>query len=288
LAEQFSAPVVVLRKQDRQGKSTALNTGAAAATGDIIIFTDANGSLSPGSLRAITAPFKDARVGVVSGSKLPVGEGAFGGGESSYWRLENVLKEAEGVLGVTAGADGGIYAVRRTSFRPIPTDVYADDYWVPINALSQGFRVQHVSDARAVESMAQSMGEQFERRVRIAAGIWHVSLRHLNLADPRRGWTALAFVSHRVLRTLVVPLTLPLTLAASALTARRSLLARYLFAAQVLCWTGAALGYLTNAAWLMIPFQFAFANVAAVVGGIRQVRKRQGALWRQTRKGAWT
>ncbi len=287
LATAVGPPVRVVRQEVRQGKGAALNRGVAEARGEVVVFTDANGSLVPGSLRAVVAPFADLRVGVVGGTKRPVGSDARGAGESAYWRLENGLRTAESALGAVVGVDGGVYAVRRSAFRPVPAGVYADDYWIPLDALRRGWRVEHTSAACAVESVTTAGRHDFERRTRIAAGIWRESLRSLDLLHPRRGWVAVAFAGHRVLRTGVVPLLLPFLVPAAWTAGRSSRVARGLAVVQTGCWAAAASGALVPARALALPYQFALTNVAALRGGVRQLQRRQTALWDRTERGPW-
>ena len=287
-AAATGAPVRLVQQGVRGGKSSALNRGVAEAGGEVVVFTDANGSLLPGSLHAIVAPFLDPRVAVVSGAKKPVGTGAHGDGESAYWRLESGLKTAESAFGAVVGADGGIFAVRRSTYQPIPPGVYADDYWIPLAALESGHRVAHVSQACAVEAVSLTKKDDFERRARISAGIWQGSVAKVRLADPRRGWVSLAFVSHRCLRTGVVPPLLGVAFWASARAARHNVPMRVLWWAQVLGWSAAGVGAKTNHKLLALPYQFALVNVAALRGGLRQLLGRQSGLWKQTSRGSWS
>ena len=280
--------VRVLTQTPRQGKSSALNRGVQEATSEIVVFTDANGSLDPGSLRAVAAPFSDPRVAVVSGRKRPVGNGAHGDGESFYWRYESELKDAEGVLGSVVGADGGIYAVRKSAYQPIPPHTYADDYWIPIDALSRGYLVRHAMDACATETISQTKRDDFERRKRIAAGIWQVTLSHKDLARPTHRWTAIAFICHRFLRTIVVPSVLPVIFVSSCIAARHgNWLIRVLLAGQIGSWAAAAAGAGSNFRIFAVPYQFAMSNIAAIVGGYRHLSRSQSGLWHRTERGGW-
>ena len=287
LAEAFAPRVRVLRQATRQGKGAALNAGAAAARGEVVVFTDANGRLQPGSLRAVAGPFADSSVGVVGGNKKPRGAGAHGAGESTYWRLEDGLRRAESAFGAVVGVDGGIYAIRRSSVRPIPPDVYADDYWIPLDALVRGLRVAHAPDACAFESVSANKRDDFERRTRIAAGIWRETLRHPGLLRPANGWVAVAFVCHRVLRTLVVPALLPALLPAAVIAGRHSRTARLIAWLQAVSWAAAATGAVTSALPFALPYQFAMSNAAAVRGGVRECQRRQSSLWKRTERGPW-
>jgi cellulose synthase/poly-beta-1,6-N-acetylglucosamine synthase-like glycosyltransferase len=277
----------VLHRPDRAGKSAALDDGVRAARGDVVVFTDANASLRHGTLRAVASEFADPRVAVTTGAKHPVGPGAHGAGESLYWRLEAGVKRAESEFGCVMGADGGVYAVRRSAFRPIPEGVYADDYWLPLDALSRGLAVTQAEGAVAVEAVAGRMVDDFERRTRIAAGIWDVSLAHLGLADPRRGVVAAAFICHRLLRSIATPVLLVLALPAAAVARRRSPVARLLWWAQLAGYAGAAAGATTNRRAFAVPYEFVLVNAAAVRGGVRHLRHRQSARWAATTRGPW-
>lgn len=271
----------------RGGKSAAINRGMQEARGHIVVLTDANGSLDPGSVQAIVRSFDRPEVAVVSGRKLPVGEGAHGAGESLYWRFESALKDAEGIIGRVVGADGGIFAVRREHFRPIPRGVFADDYWIPIDALSRGLLVRQANDAAVYERISTSKRDDFERRQRIAAGIWQVSLGNLGLLHPRHGWTAVAFGGHRVLRSIVVPPLLPVILLSSAQAARHHRLGRWLLVPQLAAYTAATVGAVSNNRGCAAPYQFAMTNAAALGGAYRHVRRRQSGLWKRTERGDW-
>lgn len=277
----------VVSVSPRGGKSAAINRGMQHARGQIVVLTDANGSLAPGSVQAIVRCFDRPEVAVVSGRKLPVGEGAHGAGESLYWRFESALKDAEGAVGRVVGADGGIFAVRREHFRPIPDGVFADDYWIPIDALRRGLLVRQANGAAVYERTCTSKRDDFERRQRIAAGIWQVSLDNLGLLHPRHGWTAVAFGGHRVLRSIVVPPLLPVILVTSAQAARHRRLGRWLLAPQVAAYTAAMVGAVSNNRGCAAPYQFVMTNAAALGGAYRHVRRRQSGLWKRTERGDW-
>jgi cellulose synthase/poly-beta-1,6-N-acetylglucosamine synthase-like glycosyltransferase len=241
-----------------------------------------------GALRALVEPFADASVGVVSGAKVVRGPGARGGGEGLYWRLEAFLKDSESAFGATMGAPGEICGLRRAAFRPIPPQVINDDYHVTCDALVRGWRVRYAEGARAVEAVSAAVGDEFERRTRIAAGTWQTTLMHLRLAHPRRGWTAVAFVSHRVLRSMVVPLLLPPLAVGSAIAARSSRSARVVFIGQAGAYGLAALGALVDQRITAVPYQFALTNIATLRGGARLATRRQQPMWRRVARGEWT
>ncbi|MDP8977771.1 MAG: glycosyltransferase family 2 protein [Actinomycetota bacterium] len=276
----------VLWRPERAGKAAAVNRGAAAARGDILCLTDANCRLAPGSLRALVAPFADPRVAVVSGAKTVQGPGARGTGEGLYWRVEAYLKRCESALGCTMGAPGEICGVRRRTFRPLPVSTVCDDYHMVCDALARGLRVAYAADAVATETVSATVAGEFERRTRIGAGTWQATLAHLRLLDPRGGWTAVAFLSHRVLRSLVVPPLLPALWLSSLRRARHGGLPRLLAALQAGAYAAAGAGALSDARVFAVPFQFALTNIATARGALRYVLGKQPSAWHTVSRAA--
>jgi poly-beta-1,6-N-acetyl-D-glucosamine synthase len=279
--------VRVLWAAERRGKAAAINRGAAVARSELLCLTDANCSLAPGALRALAAEFADPDTAVVGGVKSVVGAGARGRGEGLYWRLESHVKRCEAALGGAMGAPGELCGVRLAAFRPIPAGVINDDYHLTCDALARGLRVGYAPGAVAVEEVSSGVAEELERHSRIAAGTWQTTFQHLRLADPRRGWVAVAFLSHRVLRSIVVPPLLPVVLVASGSLAGRSRAARLLFAAQAGGYGAALVGGLTDQPKAAAPFQFLLTNVATLRGAWRYLARRQPVAWRRVARGAW-
>lgn len=271
-----------------QGKAAAVNRGVAASTADVVVFTDANCALAPGALRALVAPFRDPAVAVVSGAKSVRGSGAHGVGEGLYWKLESVSKQGESVFGAVMGAVGELCAVRRSAFAPLPPGVINDDYHLALHALANGRLVRYAPEARTLEVVSSSPGEEFERRTRIAVGTWQESLRYRSLLDPRRGFPAVAFASHRVLRNLLVPLLLPVAALAVIPAARYDRLARAALAIGVVGLAAAGAGLGTDARWASVPHQFVVMNAAQVRGLWRFARRRQPLVWQRAERQDWS
>lgn len=200
----------------RVGKAAALNAAIAVATGDIVVFSDANSLFEPGTLRALVRPFADPAVGGVAGDQRyhPGGEaGAMAGGERDYWDLDRQLKVAESAAGNVVSATGAIYALRR-DLVPLVVEGVTDDFWTSTAVIDAGRRLVFAGDAAAWEPVASSGGVEYGRKVRIMTrGLRGVVARR-SLLDPRRtGFYATQLLWHKVLRRLMV---LPLLVVAVA------------------------------------------------------------------------
>ena len=197
------------------------------------------------------------------------------------------MKQSEATLGSTVGAPGEVCGLRRSTVRPLPSGVLNDDYHLTCDALVRGLRVGYAPGARSVETVSASLSDELERRTRVAAGTWQTTLSHLSLCSPRSGWTAVAFGSHRVLRSLVVPPLLPLLWVGSLVRARRSPSARALLAVQTLGYASAALGMAVDTRILALPLQFVLTNLATLRGARRHLSGSQPLVWQRAHRGGW-
>ena len=272
--------VRVAELSPRQGKASVLARLVPSAQGDIVVLTDANVEFHQGAIRALARRFRDPSVGAVVGRlRLRTLDGA---GEGAYWAYESFLKYLEGKLGCVLGANGGIYAIRRILFPSLPGDTITDDFLVPLRIAVRGWKVPFEPTAVAYEDAPGDPGVEFGRRARIGAGNWQALARLPDLLDPRAGFVAFAFFSHKLLRWLT-PFLLASALAANASLAAspRAWPARLLLLAQLGCYALAAAGESAGAAGRAAR-HFVAMNAALAVGFWRFARGTQRAAWRRT------
>jgi cellulose synthase/poly-beta-1,6-N-acetylglucosamine synthase-like glycosyltransferase len=260
-----------------------------SARGDLVVLTDANVMLDRGAIRAIARGFRDADVGAVVGRLRLVSAGG-GTEEGAYWRYETLLKYYEGRNGCVLGANGGLYAIRRRLFAPLPPDTIVDDFVIPVRVAVRGWKVAYAPEAVATEDAASGSRAEFARRARIGAGDWQALARHPELLDPRRGFLFFSFVSHKLLRW-ATPGLLALALAASAAAsaspgawAMRALLGLQL-AFYGLALAG-GLGRARASRLAATAHHFVAMNAALAVGFWRWVRGSQRAAWDRTARAA--
>jgi biofilm PGA synthesis N-glycosyltransferase PgaC len=214
----------VLEPEERLGKSGAINLGVDQAGTDIVVATDANNVLAPGSLATLVAHLADPTVGAVAGEKVEDDEG-----EAAYWKFESWLKQQESALGTTIGIVGELFAVRRSVWQPIPPDVLNDDLWTALDLAERGYRVVYEPAARAVERSAEG-GHQWERRTRITSAALHVFWLKRHLVAPQHGFLAFQIVGHKLWRSTIGPVANVALVAVSLRHARRNPLARLVLA----------------------------------------------------------
>jgi cellulose synthase/poly-beta-1,6-N-acetylglucosamine synthase-like glycosyltransferase len=269
----------------RRGKPAVLNDVVPKARGEIVLLADARQQFDARALRALAAPFEDARVGAVSG-ELILSDGArrtsVGDGVGVYWRYEKFIRRNESLVDSTVGATGAIYAIRRDLFRPIPEETILDDVLIPLTIARQGYRVLFEPAALAYEPAPADAGEARGRKIRTIAGNFQLFARELWLLSPFRNRLWFQTVSHKGLR-LLSPLLL-----AGAFGANLALLVRPVYrwtlAVQIAFYAAALAGRAIRnrrsvPRLLSVPYVFCLLNWITVVAFLRFVRQRQSVTW---------
>ncbi len=186
----------------RSGQTPTQEALFAAATGDVVVLSDAETRFAPGCLAAIANAFRDPSVGCATGKLvwLDVNGTAASASEGLYWRYELLVRELESRAGWLTAVTGAIVAVRRSSFRPVPARSSMDEL-LPVYVREQGGQVVFVPNAVAVDRPITSVTEQFRTRARISTrgiGGTLAILRHSRIR--RQPGPLLAIVSHKLMR----------------------------------------------------------------------------------------
>lgn len=281
--------VRLIRQEPRAGKSAALNRAVAAASGEVLVFTDANALFAPDALPRLASLFADPRVGLVTGQGLYVADA--GGNDarvvaSAYVRYEELVRRGESALGFLASADGAIYALRTDVWRPLhPAEV--NDLLHPVQAALDGFTCRFEPLAVTVEPPSRDATQEFRRHVRIIAQGIAVTVRALPRLAAAGRWRAVwALLSHRVLRWtgsayLLAALGSSLALAGTGPWYGAALAAQLLFyglaaAGLVAERRGVRLGPLAA------PYYFCVVSAAGIAAVVRYARGGADATWAPT------
>ncbi len=183
------------------GKTKAQNEGVKLATGEIIIFSDANSIYKKSAIQLLVENFSDPSIGCTCGELRYKEKGSQ---EGLYWSYEILIKQLEGRCGRLLGANGSIYAIRKSLYVPLAEDAISD-FLEPILIYAQGKKVLYLPEAIAFEEEPQNT---FQRKRRIILR----SLVSIKYASPylnplRNNNIFFNFVSHKLLRW-IMPLIL--------------------------------------------------------------------------------
>jgi cellulose synthase/poly-beta-1,6-N-acetylglucosamine synthase-like glycosyltransferase len=265
----------------RRGKISVLNDLMERVDADIVVMSDANTMFAPDSVRKLVEPFQDPRVGCVSG-ELSLEQDGGVSGEGLYWKYECWIKRNESRLGFLIGCNGGIFAIRRELYQPLPPSTVVEDFVLTMRILERGCRVRFQPGARATEPACPTARAEMTRKVRIGAGGFQALGLTAPMLHPRHGFCAFAFWGHKVLRWLV-PLFLLAALAAN-LALCGSELYRSLLALQGAGAVLAGLAYharpgLRLPRWTRPISYFYLMNFALFCGFLRFMFRTQRVTW---------
>ena len=292
IVEGYADWGVRLVRLPRRGKIPALNAAVPHATGEILVFSDANSMYHRQALRKLARNFADPEVGGAAGNTaytIPEESESSSRGEDLYWNYDTWLKELESQSGSVVSAHGGMYAIRRELYQPIPDPAVTDDFAISTAVVEQGKRLVFEKEALSYEAAVPEAAREFRRRTRLMTrGMRGLLLRKRLLNPFRYGFYSVVLFSHKVLRRLLPVALLVLFACSAALGASGAL---YLIAAagQAAFYSVAGAGYLLRRTrfgqqkYLYIPFFYCMANVAALVAVAKLIRGERIALWQPQR-----
>jgi cellulose synthase/poly-beta-1,6-N-acetylglucosamine synthase-like glycosyltransferase len=189
----------VVLELPRAGKYRVQDAAVAAASGELLAFSDANSMWERDALRQLAAAFADPEVAYACGQVRFVNE-AGTNQEGLYWRYEMWIRANESRLASITAGNGAIYAVRPEHYLPADT-LLGHDLAFPFNMVKRGRRAVYVPEARATEKMVPTLEGEWARKRRMMSYAWPIVVRG-GLLDPR-GYGPLYAVmigSHRLLR----------------------------------------------------------------------------------------
>ena len=290
--------VKVFFEPERRGKVHAMKRGLQLIDTDIVIFTDANTMLSPESVKEMVRLFENPQIGCVAGEKRissDTRQNAASSGEGAYWLYESWIKRNDAAAGSAIGAAGELFAMRRSLYQPICDNTLLDDFEISLRIALTGYKIGYSPLACAIERPSANIAEEMKRKVRIAAGSFQTMLRLGGLfnifAHPM---LTFQYLSHKVLRWVVVPLTMvliiPLNIYLCAINSLSiSNIYTWTLAAQALFYAASFIGFTLqnkklNASWIYIPYYFFLANKAMWLGFWRFFRNTQSVNWERAKR----
>lgn len=271
---------------DNVGKSAMLSRTVPLLRGEVVVFSDTSSELAPDALKRLTRNFADPAVGCVSGLyRLKGTQDLRSEGEGLYWRYETFIKHQESCLHSILGAHGACYAIRKALFQRLEAGSINDDYLIPMRIVEQGYRAIYEPQAVSWERELVSVEGEFARRRRIAAGNCQQIVALRRLLNPFRGWVALCFFSHKVLRT-AAPVLMVAVLVSSWWVPQP--LGGVMLAGQGLLYASAYAGFVCQrrgrlVRWLSPPLYFCLGNLAMLAGLLKYLFHRDQPVWERAR-----
>lgn len=280
--------VSVMHENRRAGKVGALNRAMKHVETPFTVLCDANAMLSKNAIKSLIQPFANPEIGAVSGEKKvkAIGDNA-ADQEGLYWKYESYLKKMDARLYTLVGTAGELYAIRSRLYEEVAPNVILDDFFISMRICLKGYRVDYRSEAIAAEAPSANVGEEFKRKVRIAAGGVQAVISFPQLLNfLNRPTLAFQYVSHRVLRWTLTPWAMILLFVLNLLFLDRPLYQLFMLG-QSLFYGAALLGYFTQSKPLKgisTAFYFCMMNYAVLKGQFKHFKGGQSAIWERSKR----
>ncbi|MGV3502126.1 MAG: glycosyltransferase [Adhaeribacter sp.] len=189
----------------------AWNAGAAAATGQVLVFTDTRQLLKPDALRALAAGFADPAVGAVTGARAELAAAAAVSPKENrrlklkvlIRRLRYAVKSWESRIHSVTEVNEALFACRREHLQPLPEAFVLPGLAALLQLVNQGFRVVFEPRALIYDTARYPLRREIERYGRLFYGYYqHLFGRESGLRGSGRpiwwqlalhNWLRLAF-----------------------------------------------------------------------------------------------
>ena len=282
--------VFLKRVEGRVGKTATQNEAVKAATGEIIIFSDATTKYSKDAIRKIVRNYADESVGAVSGryeyvnpTGAPVGVGTI-----LFWKYENFIKSMQTRIRTITGCCGCIYSVRKAAYVPLPPDIISD-LVEPLKIIEKGYRIVFEPEAVAYEETTEKPSEEFKMRIRVITRAMRGILYVKSLLNPfKYPFVSFQLISHKVLRWLI-PFFLIGLLGSNYFLIGTHWFYNLVFAGQIVFYSSALIGLLTDrfghkVKLLAIPLYFCVVNYASFLAFFKTLTGYKAVTWETVRK----
>ena len=197
-------------RQKNYGKAAALNHGAASATGEIILFTDADSVFERDTLRAGVAYFVDPEVGAVSGNDTPL---------EPRGPLQKMLvvtshigtgfvRRALSMIGVLPIISGNLGLVRAELLRQVGgfREIWGEDLELTFRLHRHRVRVVYGAATRVLAECPHTLAGLWKQRVRWMRSYIKIALLNRDmLGNPRYGAFG-PFLAFNFFNMVAVPL----------------------------------------------------------------------------------
>lgn len=279
--------IKLFHESERRGKLKAISRVVPFTNGEILVFSDANSFYNREAIRYLVRPLQFEKVGCVAGEKKVVSIDNKIEAEGLYWKYESFLKKLDSEIYSIVGAAGEIFAIRKSLFTDLPENTINEDFVLTMNIAAKGYRVVYEPRAFAIEAPTKSVFEEFKRRIRISTGGLQAISLLKNLFDIKKyKFLSFQFISHRILRWTITPLSFLTILISNILIIKTSEIIYYkiLLSLQLVFYLIAFLGFVlelikVRITFFYLIFSFILMNFASVISLLKYPFKSRSNIW---------
>ncbi|MBI5451152.1 MAG: glycosyltransferase family 2 protein [Gammaproteobacteria bacterium] len=279
--------VQLIRAGVRKGKEYAQSLAIAAASGEILVFSDVATQIPADSIHKIVSRFSDPVVGAVSSEDRFVSQDGQIAGEGVYVRYEMWLRALESRVNSLVGLSGSFFAARKQVCSDWDITV-PSDFNTALNCARLGYVAVSAPDVLGYYADLKDPAREYQRKVRTVLRGMAGLFGRLDVMNPwRYRFFAVQVISHKLMRWLV-PWALLLLLICTALLWDASVYYVIFLWMQLVFYVAALLGWrsvvLRRLLICRLPFFFMQANIAVAQAGISYLLGRRVTLWEPSRR----
>ncbi|MEV4640649.1 bifunctional polysaccharide deacetylase/glycosyltransferase family 2 protein [Actinoplanes sp. NPDC049548] len=216
IVDRLGLPGVRVLRQANAGKPAALNTGIAAATGQLLVLVDGDTVFAPDAIGRLVQPFTDLSVGAVSGNTKVANRGGLLGRWQHLeyvigFNLDRRMFDLARCMPTVPGAIGAFRRTALTEVGGVSQATLAEDTDLTMAVIRAGWRVVYEPHAVAWTEVPASLGQLWRQRYRWCYGTMQAMWKHrrsLGERGPagRLGRRGLAYL---LVFQVLLPLTAP-------------------------------------------------------------------------------
>ncbi|MCG7981145.1 MAG: glycosyltransferase family 2 protein [Candidatus Thiodiazotropha lotti] len=266
IVKSFSDKGVELVRADaRKGKEYAQLCAIKSATGDIVVFSDVATSIPKDALNLLVDKYSSTAVGAVSSEDQFISDDGKLVGEGVYVKYEMWLRRLESTRGGLVGLSGSFFSARKEMCDE--WDIYSpSDFNVALTCARKGKIAITCPEVVGIYKDVKDKKLEFSRKVRtVIRGVTAIS-RHSEVLNPFKfGLFSFQVWSHKIMRW-AVPWFMLIFFVTNLLLLGESSFYQYPFAAQLLFYFIALIGWITSASHkysiVRIIYFFVQTNIA--------------------------
>ncbi|MBU2562091.1 MAG: glycosyltransferase [Nanoarchaeota archaeon] len=165
-------------KDKGEGKPSALNMAFKLAKGEIIVFTDGDVHMSKKALRFLLEPFKNKKIGAVSGR--PVSRDSrkkmLGFWSHLLTDIAHLRRKKAPKLNKRFYCSGYLYAMRKGIVNEIPKETLSDDGFISYLIHSKGYKIDYAPEAEVYVRFPNNFKDWIIQKKRSAGGYNQIKL----------------------------------------------------------------------------------------------------------------
>lgn len=274
--------IKIVTAKDHFGKTNAQNEAVEKASGEILVFSDANSMFKEDAIKELVSYFTSPSIEYVCGSLIYAKDDNISSiiAENTYWDMELRLRKIESEISTIAAGNGAIYACRKKDYRHYNL-ISSHDYEMPLYAGLNKKRALYNKDAIAYEKAGATTSDEFKRKIRMQRRILSnifTNLKRLNIF--KYGWFSFFHFNHKTLRFLQSFFHILLFLS-NILIYNDGLIYKIALGFQILFFILAIIGKLTKSKSKIFyfPRYYTMMMLAQLIGAYRQLTGKSKATW---------